>query len=71
MKVQKALLLERLICTCFTKEEREQKCSLLMKVERNSDLRLLRDVTAAQNENTRVILNNDEFNKKIIRKRRS
>lgn len=37
-------------------------------VERNSDLRLLRDVTAAQNVNTRVVLNNNEFNKKLSEK---
>ena len=37
-------------------------------VERNSDLRLLRDVTASQNVNTRVVLNNNEFNKKLSEK---
>lgn len=37
-------------------------------VEQNSNLRLLRDVTATQNVNTRVILNNDQFNKKLSEK---
>ena len=37
-------------------------------VEQNSNLRLLRDVIATQNVNTRVILNNEQFKNKLSEK---